>query len=191
MRTAIRNPCAPELGVRCLGDGVQVWNHRGTIWAFMADAAIRIVKLLAELALALIDVATGAITAENRLPVHLCSHDVLGAVNTSHAIGRRVNGDFDGERFRIRVRAYGDGFGKRAALGGDVDLDSDLTVSARRDDPRQRRQLRRGATARRMDAQDGDVGGRNIGEAKSEMRFACTRHYVCGFCLGIPIEICV
>jgi len=125
----------------------------------MADAAIRIVKFLAELALALIDVATGAITAENRLPVRQCSRDIFSAVNAGHAVGRRrVNGDFDRECFRIPVRAYGDGFGKRAALGGDVDLDPDLAVCARRDDPRQRRQLRRGATARRPDAQYGDIG---------------------------------
>src|SRR5665213_4209163 len=115
----------------------------------MADAAIRIVKFLAEFALALFDVATGAIASENSLSVRLGGSYIFCTVNTRHIIGkRRVNGDFNGERLGIFVSADGDGFGKRPALGCDVDLDPNLAVCAGRNDPRQRRQLCRRAAAR-------------------------------------------
>jgi len=126
----------------------------------MADAAIRIVKFLAEFTFALFNMTTGAISLKNRLPVRQCSRDIFSAVNAGHAVGQgRDDGDFDRECLGILVRADGYGFGKRAALGGDVDLDSNLAVGAGDDDPRQRRQLRRGAAARWPDAQDGDISG--------------------------------
>lgn len=137
MRPAIRNPCPPEFCVRCLGNVVQIWNHRGTIWAFMADGTIGIIKFLAEFTFALCDMTTSAITAENSLPVCLGGSDVLCTVNAGHGIGKsRINGDFDGERLGIFVSADGYGFGKRAALGCNVDLDSNLTVCAGCDNPR-------------------------------------------------------
>lgn len=105
--------------------------------------------------------------------------------------GGRDDIDFNRERFGTFIGADIDGFIKRAAFDKYFHIDSNLTVGARRDNPGQRRQLHRGATARRMDAQDGDVAGCIIGKIKDEVRFICTSDYVRCLYLGIPNEICV
>src|SRR5208282_1574566 len=124
--------------------------------------------------------ALGAITLENRLPVNLSRRNVAGAFLLGHfGYHWRQNVDAQHEGFASLVRGYGDSFEKRAALSLEIHGEGNLGVGTWRNRPRRRRQLRRGAAARRTDAQNDDVTRCNVRKAKNEMRELLISSGVC------------
>jgi len=123
----------------------------------VADGADGVVKRLAVFAHAGFDVAGRAITLKNGLPVGFGHFQGMRAVgfglDWNH---RRQNVDFEDELFEALVGLDIDRLDLHSGSSSQVDCEAKLRVRAGGNDPRQRRQLCRGAAAGRMNLQNGD-----------------------------------
>ena len=162
----MRYPGLPEIHIGRCFDIMQIWHHAGACFGFVAVGTDGDIKRFAVFALAGFDVTGCAITVKNRLPVG------LGHLQSARAIGlglvrghRWQNVDFEDEPFAALVGLDIDRLDLRSAFSSQVDCEAKLSVGAGGNDPRQRRQLCRGAAAGRMNIQNGH--GNRLGNVVS------------------------
>lgn len=166
---------------------MEVGDHGGAVFGFVADGAGGGEEFLAGFSARGISVAMGAsVVLEDFLAIH------HGDLLVSKALHLPIFGqhELDGEQLWVAAaEVNGDGLEDGAGLAGKVDGDIDLAIFMRFKDPRLAGDLGDRAAAGSLDTLNDGVRSRNVGGAEEELGLGFTRLGRMLLDEGIPREL--